>query len=81
MVTAIIPSINERNERNKKMPTKTPVLTSAAPPPLPGVLSQAITANGVVYCSGSLGVDPKTLKLVEGDIGARTVSPHSSKIL
>jgi enamine deaminase RidA (YjgF/YER057c/UK114 family) len=55
------------------MATKTPILTDKAPKPLPGIYSQAIVANGVVYCSGSIGMDPVTGKLVEGDIKARTV--------
>jgi enamine deaminase RidA (YjgF/YER057c/UK114 family) len=59
------------------MPSKTPVLTTGAPPPLPGILSQAIIANGVVYCSGSVAISPETLKLVDSDVGARTVSFYS----
>lgn len=55
--------------------SKTPVLTDKAPAPLPGIYSQAIIANGVVYCSGAVGMDPATGKLVEGDVKARTVCP------
>lgn len=47
------------------------VLTENAPKPIP-VLSQAIVHNGVVYCSGQTGTDPKTMKLVEGTIQDRT---------
>ncbi|KAA8910074.1 hypothetical protein TRICI_004261 [Trichomonascus ciferrii] len=47
------------------------ILTENAPKPLP-VLSQALVHNGVVYCSGQTGVDPKTGKMVEGDIQNRT---------
>ncbi|OKL63018.1 2-iminobutanoate/2-iminopropanoate deaminase [Talaromyces atroroseus] len=54
------------------MASKTPILTDKAPKPLPGIYSQAIVANGVVYCSGSIGMDPVTGSLVEGDIKART---------
>ncbi|QKX64466.1 uncharacterized protein TRUGW13939_11640 [Talaromyces rugulosus] len=54
------------------MTTKTPVLTDKAPKPLPGIYSQAIIANGVVYCSGAVGMDPVTGALVEGDVKART---------
>ncbi|CRG83566.1 Protein mmf1, mitochondrial [Talaromyces islandicus] len=54
------------------MSTKTPVLTDKAPKPLPGIYSQAIIANGVVYCSGAVGMDPETGALVEGDVKART---------
>ncbi|KZF25109.1 yabJ protein [Xylona heveae TC161] len=34
--------------------------------------SQAIISNGMIYCSGSVGVDLKTKKFVEGGVGART---------
>ncbi|EAW14724.1 putative L-PSP endoribonuclease family protein Brt1 [Aspergillus clavatus NRRL 1] len=54
------------------MTTKTPVLTEKAPKPLPGIYSQAIIANGVVYCSGAVAMDPETGKLVEGDVKAHT---------
>ncbi|KAK1762692.1 putative L-PSP endoribonuclease family protein [Phialemonium atrogriseum] len=52
--------------------SKSAVLTKNAPPPLAGILSQAIIANGMVYCSGATGVDPVTRQLVEGDVKART---------
>jgi len=48
------------------------VLTDKAPKPIPQ-LSQAIKYNGVVYCSGSLGLDPATGKMVEGTVQDRTV--------
>ncbi|GIK00640.1 hypothetical protein Aspvir_004667 [Aspergillus viridinutans] len=54
------------------MATKTPVLTEKAPKPLPGIYSQAIIANGVVYCSGAVAMDPQTGKLIEGDVKAHT---------
>lgn len=37
------------------------------------VLSQAIIANNTVYCSGAVGIDPRTGKLVEGTVADRTV--------
>jgi hypothetical protein len=49
------------------------VFTDKAPAPLP-FFSQAIKCQGMVYCSGSIGMDPKTNKLVEGSVGDRTVS-------
>jgi enamine deaminase RidA (YjgF/YER057c/UK114 family) len=55
------------------MATKTPVLTDKAPKPLPGIYSQAIIANGVVYCSGAVAMDPTTGKLIDGDVKAHTV--------
>ncbi|KAL2135141.1 hypothetical protein VTI74DRAFT_9572 [Chaetomium olivicolor] len=47
------------------------VLTDKAPKPIPQ-LSQAVKYNGMVYCSGSLGIDPKTSKFVEGSVKDRT---------
>lgn len=55
------------------MPTRTAVSTPNAPAPLP-FFSQAIVCNGMVYCSGSIGIDPETQALVEGGVGDRTVS-------
>jgi enamine deaminase RidA (YjgF/YER057c/UK114 family) len=55
------------------MASKTPILTEKAPAPLPGIYSQAIIANGMVYCSGSVALDPETGKLIDGDIQAHTV--------
>ncbi len=37
-----------------------------------GPYSQAIIANGFVYCAGQTPLDPATMKLVEGDIGIQT---------
>lgn len=55
------------------MPQKEAVSTDKAPPPLP-FFSQAIKCQGMVYCSGSIGVDPKTKQLVEGSVADRCVS-------
>lgn len=54
------------------------VLTDKAPPPIP-VLSQAIIHNGIVYCSGQIGMDPATGKIVEGTVQDRTVRLLSFK--
>ncbi|KAM3065416.1 hypothetical protein ACMFMF_011140 [Clarireedia jacksonii] len=54
------------------MPQKEAVSTDQAPPPLP-FFSQAIKCQGMVYCSGSVGMDPATNKLVEGSVGDRCV--------
>lgn len=54
---------------------KAPVLTDKAPKPLPGIYSQAIVANGMVYCSGAVPMDPVTMKLIDGDVQAHTVRP------
>jgi enamine deaminase RidA (YjgF/YER057c/UK114 family) len=54
------------------MPQKEAVSTDKAPPPMP-FFSQGIKCQGMVYCSGSIGMDPKTMKLVDGNVGDRTV--------
>jgi reactive intermediate/imine deaminase len=63
------------------MSTKTPILTDKAPKPLPGIYNQAIVANGTVYCSGAVAMDPETGKLVDGDVKAHTVLPPSLILL
>jgi 2-iminobutanoate/2-iminopropanoate deaminase len=45
--------------------------TDKAPKAL-GPYSQAIIANGFVFCAGQTPVDPSTGKLVEGDVSAQT---------
>ncbi|KAI5307971.1 hypothetical protein KEM55_006910 [Ascosphaera atra] len=47
------------------MSAKSAVLSKQAPAPAP-FFSQAVKCNGMVYCSGALGVDPATGKLVDG---------------
>lgn len=54
------------------MPQKEAVLTTDAPAPLP-FYSQAIKCQGMVYCSGAVGMDPKTMQLVEGGVADRAV--------
>ncbi|CAH0054560.1 unnamed protein product [Clonostachys solani] len=48
------------------------VATAEAPGPYP-ILSQAVVHNGLVFTSGSIGMDPKTNTLVEGSIAERTI--------
>jgi len=47
------------------------VLSTNAPAPI-GPYSQAIVAGNTIYCSGQLGLDPATMKLVDGDVAAQT---------
>jgi enamine deaminase RidA (YjgF/YER057c/UK114 family) len=54
--------------------TKAAILSPNAPAPSP-LMSQGIIINGTIYCSGSLGIDPKTGKFVDGDASDRTVEP------
>ncbi|OQE41933.1 hypothetical protein PENCOP_c004G05077 [Penicillium coprophilum] len=52
--------------------TKIAVLSRDAPAPS-SLMSQGIICNGMIYCSGSLGLDPKTGKFISGDAADRTV--------
>lgn len=61
-------------------PAKSVVRTENAPPPIEGVLNQAIVSGGFVFCSGQVARNPETGKMVEGDVQARTVSQLSSPL-
>jgi 2-iminobutanoate/2-iminopropanoate deaminase len=50
---------------------KKEVKTTSAPAAI-GPYSQAIVANGLVFVSGQIPLDPQTNQLVEGDIAAQT---------
>ncbi|PNY25611.1 L-PSP endoribonuclease family protein Brt1 [Tolypocladium capitatum] len=45
------------------MASKIAVLTDNAPKPLPGIYSQAIKANGMVFVSGAVPMDAETGRL------------------
>ncbi len=47
------------------------ILTPSAPAPI-GPYSQAIEANGFIFCSGQIPLDPATGQLVTGDISVQT---------
>jgi len=47
------------------------VRTDAAPAPV-GPYSQAVSHDGVLYCSGQIPIDPATGEMIEGDIEAQT---------
>jgi len=51
--------------------SKKAVQTDAAPKAL-GPYSQAIVANGMVFCAGQIPLDPKTGNLVDGGIAEQT---------
>ena len=53
------------------MTPRTKIATPDAPQAI-GPYSQAITAGGVVYCSGQIAFDPKTMQLDTGDVAAQT---------
>ena len=50
---------------------KKTVHSNAAPKAL-GPYSQAIAANGFIYCSGQIGLDPATTEMVSGGVEAQT---------
>ncbi|MBI3207548.1 MAG: RidA family protein [Candidatus Solibacter usitatus] len=50
---------------------KRTISTDAAPKAI-GPYSQAVTHNGLVYCSGQIPLDPVTNQLIEGDVAAQT---------
>ena len=49
----------------------TAVLTKRAPAPV-GPYSQAIRVDGFVFCSGQVGLDPKTGTIVDGGVAEQT---------
>ncbi len=48
-----------------------PVHSDAAPKAV-GPYSQAVVANGFVFCAGQIPLDPATMALVPGDVSAET---------
>ncbi|KAL4937650.1 hypothetical protein BDV06DRAFT_202453 [Aspergillus oleicola] len=52
-------------------PSKIHIRTPNAPAPSP-YLSQATVIGNIAFCSGQLGIDPKTGKMVEGGVKDRT---------
>ncbi len=57
------------------------ILTDKAPKAV-GPYSQAIVSNGLVFCSGQIGIDPKTNELVDGiEDQTRQVLKNLSEVL
>jgi enamine deaminase RidA (YjgF/YER057c/UK114 family) len=52
---------------------KTPIISSKVANPLPDIFPHAVKAGGLVFVSGSIGLD-ETSNMVEGGIQERTVS-------
>ncbi|KAG0233387.1 hypothetical protein BGW42_007471 [Actinomortierella wolfii] len=48
------------------------IVNSPAAPAALGPYSQAIAANGLVFCSGSIPIDPKSGEIVGSDVQAQT---------
>nr|CEL65040.1 TPA: endoribonuclease L-PSP protein [Neospora caninum Liverpool] len=49
---------------------KESIYTPEAPAPI-GPYNQAVKANGLVFVSGQIGLDPRTMQLVEGGVKAQ----------
>ncbi len=47
------------------------VFSAAAPAPI-GPYNQAVSSDGLIFCSGQIALDPATGRLVEGGIDAQT---------
>ena len=47
------------------------IQTAHAPQAI-GPYSQAVKANGMIFCSGQIPLDPVTMQVVEGDASAQT---------
>jgi 2-iminobutanoate/2-iminopropanoate deaminase len=54
-----------------RMLDATAILTADAPAPV-GPYSQAIRVEGFIFCSGQVGLDPKSGKIVEGGVAEQT---------
>jgi 2-iminobutanoate/2-iminopropanoate deaminase len=47
------------------------IISSAQAPAAVGPYSQAIKSNGLLFCSGQLGIDPATGKLASGEVAGQ----------
>jgi 2-iminobutanoate/2-iminopropanoate deaminase len=64
--------IGPRNRAaNQEADVKEAIITNAGPKAI-GPYSQAIRANGFVFVSGQIALDPRTQELVQGDITLQT---------
>ncbi len=52
--------------------SKQTIYTDKAPKPV-GPYSQAISIDGFLYCSGQIPINPKTNKVIDGDIKDQTL--------
>ena len=48
------------------------VISTPEAPQAIGPYSQAIRANGLVFVSGQVAIDPATQQVIEGDVAAQT---------
>lgn len=68
-----------RYTQDRMVLTKQVILTDKAPQPL-SVLNQGLVVGDMVYCSGQVGTDPATGKLVEGTVADRAVSLRTKSL-
>ena len=57
-------------DKQRALMTKAAIHTDSAPAAI-GTYSQAIEANGFVFLSGQIPLDPATMEVVDGDFEAR----------
>jgi 2-iminobutanoate/2-iminopropanoate deaminase len=57
--------------KRRRMLDATAILTTHAPAPV-GPYSQAIRVDGFIFCSGQVGLDPKTGTIVAGGVAEQT---------
>jgi reactive intermediate/imine deaminase len=48
------------------------IFSSAAPAPI-GPYNQAVSVDGLVFCSGQIAIDPALGRLIEGDVTAQAL--------
>ncbi|KAJ4004978.1 hypothetical protein NW752_011491 [Fusarium irregulare] len=60
--------------------TRTPVSAKKAPAVPSNLMNQAIIANGFVFTSGGVAMDPETGKIIDGDIEAHTANEAGSSL-
>ncbi|KAG5751057.1 hypothetical protein H9Q70_006282 [Fusarium xylarioides] len=65
-------TIRQSTKDNSPKMARTPVSTKRAPAVPQNLMNQAIIANGFVFTSGGVAMDPKTGKMIDGDIEAHT---------
>jgi reactive intermediate/imine deaminase len=70
MSCALLETAPEKKTRPGEFMTKAAIHTDNAPAAI-GTYSQAIDANGLVFLSGQIPLDPATMEIVDGDFEAR----------
>lgn len=48
------------------------IITTKDAPKAIGPYSQAVKANGFIFCSGQIAIDPATQQVITGDVAAQT---------